>query len=154
MRPTEPSRPISTPSYSCWAICIVRFTGHDNGAVYGAPKKRLDGVTHLKNLFLCGTDQGFVGIIGTITSARFEGMGSIDRVNLIWNILDGGLTAEDFPHIATQSRFTGRKSDFAPTISAQSSDADKSAFGLVDSSTVTQRSTTSCAQPGSVGFIR
>ena len=35
----------------------------------------------------------------------------------------GGLTAEDFPHIAVQSRFTGRKSDFAPTISKQSSDA-------------------------------
>ena len=34
----------------------------------------------------------------------------------------GGLTAEDFPHIATQSRFTGRKSDFAPRISAQSSE--------------------------------
>ena len=47
---------------------IVRFTGHDNGAVYGAPEKQLDGATHLKNLFICGTDQGFVGIIGAITS--------------------------------------------------------------------------------------
>ena len=47
---------------------IVRFTGHDNGAVYGAPDKQLDGTTHLKNLFICGTDQGFVGIIGSITS--------------------------------------------------------------------------------------
>ena len=47
---------------------IVRYTGHDNGAVYGAPDKQLDGVTHLKNLFICGTDQGFVGIIGSITS--------------------------------------------------------------------------------------
>ena len=47
---------------------IVRFTGHDNGAVYGAPEKQLDGRTHLKNLFICGTDQGFVGIIGSITS--------------------------------------------------------------------------------------
>ncbi|MBA2771550.1 MAG: sigma-54-dependent Fis family transcriptional regulator [Sphingomonas sp.] len=34
-----------------------------------------------------------------------------------------GLTAEDFPHIAIQSRFTGRKTDFAPRISKQSSDA-------------------------------
>jgi DNA-binding NtrC family response regulator len=33
------------------------------------------------------------------------------------------LTAEDFPHIASQSRFTNRKSDFAPQISKQSSDA-------------------------------
>lgn len=47
---------------------IVRFTGHDNGAVYGAPEKQLDGCTHLENLFVCGTDQGFVGIIGSITS--------------------------------------------------------------------------------------
>jgi phytoene dehydrogenase-like protein len=47
---------------------IQRFTGHENGAVYGAAKKRYDGTTHLKNLFLCGTDQGFVGIIGSIIS--------------------------------------------------------------------------------------
>lgn len=47
---------------------IVRYTGHDNGAVYGAPEKQFDGATHLDNLFLCGTDQGFVGIIGSITS--------------------------------------------------------------------------------------
>jgi hypothetical protein len=36
--------------------------------VYGAPDKQLDGRTHLDNLFICGTDQGFVGIIGSITS--------------------------------------------------------------------------------------
>ncbi len=47
---------------------IRRFTFHDNGAVYGAPRKRLDGTTHLKNLFLCGTDQGYVGIVGAIVS--------------------------------------------------------------------------------------
>jgi phytoene dehydrogenase-like protein len=47
---------------------IRRFTSHDNGAVYGATAKRLDGTTHLKNLFLCGTDQGFVGIVGAIVS--------------------------------------------------------------------------------------
>ncbi|MGE0759231.1 MAG: phytoene desaturase family protein [Pirellulaceae bacterium] len=47
---------------------IRRFTWHDNGAVYGAPEKRLDGTTHLPNLFLCGSDQGFVGIIGSIVS--------------------------------------------------------------------------------------
>ena len=47
---------------------IHHFTGHHNGAVYGAPDKRLDGRTGLKNLFLCGTDQGFVGIIGSIVS--------------------------------------------------------------------------------------
>jgi phytoene dehydrogenase-like protein len=47
---------------------IRRFTWHDNGAVYGAPDKQLDGTTHLSNLFLCGTDQGFVGIIGAMMS--------------------------------------------------------------------------------------
>jgi phytoene dehydrogenase-like protein len=47
---------------------IRRFTGHENGAVYGAPEKQLSGKTHLKNLFVCGTDQGYVGIIGTLIS--------------------------------------------------------------------------------------
>jgi phytoene dehydrogenase-like protein len=47
---------------------IVRFTGHENGAVYGSPEKHLDGRTHLDNLFICGTDQGLVGVIGSITS--------------------------------------------------------------------------------------
>ena len=47
---------------------IRRFTWHDHGAVYGAPEKQLDGTTHLPNLFLCGTDQGFVGIVGAMVS--------------------------------------------------------------------------------------
>ena len=47
---------------------VHRFTGHERGAIYGAPKKRYDGRTHLKNLYLCGTDQGMVGIIGALVS--------------------------------------------------------------------------------------
>lgn len=47
---------------------VLRFTGHDNGAIYGTPEKQFDGRTHLDNLFVCGTDQGFVGIIGSIVS--------------------------------------------------------------------------------------
>ena len=47
---------------------IRRFTGRSNGAVYGVPEKRYDGRTHLNNLYICGTDQGFVGIVGTIIS--------------------------------------------------------------------------------------
>ncbi|MCE9604703.1 MAG: NAD(P)/FAD-dependent oxidoreductase [Planctomycetia bacterium] len=47
---------------------VVRYTGHVGGAIYGAPKKRYDGMTFLPNLFLCGTDQGFVGIIGALVS--------------------------------------------------------------------------------------
>lgn len=47
---------------------IRRFTGHENGAVYGAPQKQYDGTTPVGNLYLCGTDQGFVGIIGSLLS--------------------------------------------------------------------------------------
>jgi phytoene dehydrogenase-like protein len=47
---------------------IERFTWHQGGTVYGAPQKQLDGRTHLSNLYICGTDQGFVGIIGAIIS--------------------------------------------------------------------------------------
>jgi DNA-binding NtrC family response regulator len=32
------------------------------------------------------------------------------------------LTAEDFPHIAVQSRFTNRRTDFAPTLTKSKSD--------------------------------
>lgn len=47
---------------------VKKFTGHLNGAIYGAPRKIRDGRTHLKNLYLCGTDQGFLGIIGAMLS--------------------------------------------------------------------------------------
>ena len=47
---------------------VERFTWHDHGAVYGSPTKRIDGRTHLDNVFICGTDQGFVGIVGAIIS--------------------------------------------------------------------------------------
>ena len=47
---------------------IERYTGHINGAVYGAPAKVRDGRTRLKNLYICGTDQGFLGIVGAMLS--------------------------------------------------------------------------------------
>jgi phytoene dehydrogenase-like protein len=47
---------------------IYRFTGHLNGAVYGTPYKIKTGRTHLENLFICGTDQGFLGIVGAMLS--------------------------------------------------------------------------------------
>lgn len=47
---------------------IYRYTWHDNGAVYGAPEKRLDGTTKYPHLYICGTDQGYIGIIGTLIS--------------------------------------------------------------------------------------
>jgi phytoene dehydrogenase-like protein len=49
-------------------LTIHRFTGHADGAIYGSAQKRRDGTTHLKNLFICGNDQGLVGIVGTIIS--------------------------------------------------------------------------------------
>lgn len=47
---------------------IHRFTGRLNGAVYGTPDKIKTGKTHLDNLFICGTDQGFLGIVGAMLS--------------------------------------------------------------------------------------
>jgi phytoene dehydrogenase-like protein len=47
---------------------IHRFTGHINGAVYGTPNKTKMGTTRLENLFICGTDQGFLGIVGAMLS--------------------------------------------------------------------------------------
>ena len=60
---------------------IHHFTGHFNGAVYGSPNKLKDGRTRLTNLFLCGTDQGFLGIIGAMLSG-------ISMANL--HVLQGG----------------------------------------------------------------
>lgn len=47
---------------------VRKYTGHLNGAIYGAPNKIKDGRTHLENLYLAGTDQGFLGIIGAMLS--------------------------------------------------------------------------------------
>ncbi len=47
---------------------IQKFTGHCNGAVYGSPRKIRDGHTDWSNLYLCGTDQGFLGIVGALLS--------------------------------------------------------------------------------------
>lgn len=47
---------------------IYKYTGHLNGAVYGTPDKIKTGRTHLENLFICGTDQGFLGIVGAMLS--------------------------------------------------------------------------------------
>ena len=49
-------------------MTIHRFTGHADGAIYGSAQKSRDGTTHLKNLYICGNDQGMVGIVGTIIS--------------------------------------------------------------------------------------
>jgi len=47
---------------------ITKFSGHIGGAIYGAPVKHRQGRTPLENVYLCGTDQGFLGIIGAMLS--------------------------------------------------------------------------------------
>jgi phytoene dehydrogenase-like protein len=49
-------------------LTIIRYTGHFRGSIYGAPEKIRDGRTDLENLYLCGTDQGLLGIIGAMLS--------------------------------------------------------------------------------------
>ena len=47
---------------------VEKYTGHFRGAIYGSPEKRPDGRTPLSNVFLCGTDQGMLGIVGSMLS--------------------------------------------------------------------------------------
>lgn len=49
-------------------VTIERFTSKVGGAVYGSPVKVKDGRTPLPNLFLAGTDQGYLGIVGAMLS--------------------------------------------------------------------------------------
>lgn len=47
---------------------VEHFTGKLGGCVYGASRKRLDGSTPLANLHLIGTDQGLLGVTGSMLS--------------------------------------------------------------------------------------
>lgn len=47
---------------------IEKYTGHINGCVYGSTEKIRNGKTPLENIYLCGTDQGFLGIVGALLS--------------------------------------------------------------------------------------
>jgi phytoene dehydrogenase-like protein len=47
---------------------IERYTWHSHGTVYGSIDKVRDGRTPVKNLFIIGTDQGFLGIVGSMLS--------------------------------------------------------------------------------------
>ncbi len=49
-------------------LTIERFTGKGAGAVYGSPIKVKDGRTPWENLFIAGTDQGYLGIVGAMLS--------------------------------------------------------------------------------------
>ena len=47
---------------------IRHYTGHEGGAVYGSPRKLRTGKTDVEGLYIIGTDQGFLGIIGAALS--------------------------------------------------------------------------------------
>jgi phytoene dehydrogenase-like protein len=47
---------------------IERYTGRMRGAVYGSPRKHREGRTPFRRLYVCGTDQGYLGIIGAMLS--------------------------------------------------------------------------------------
>jgi hypothetical protein len=49
-------------------LTIERYTSKIGGAIYGNPTKTKDGNIGFNNLFLAGTDQGFLGIIGSMLS--------------------------------------------------------------------------------------
>jgi phytoene dehydrogenase-like protein len=49
-------------------LTVERFTAKKEGAIYGSPKKIKNGEIGYENLFLAGTDQGFLGIIGSMLS--------------------------------------------------------------------------------------
>lgn len=49
-------------------LTVQRYTGHLGGAIYGAPHKIRDGRTPCRNLVLIGTDQGYLGITGSMLS--------------------------------------------------------------------------------------
>ncbi len=69
-------RPVADPDYQAAVTAtdmftpttIVKYTGHVGGAIYGSSRKVKDGRTHLENLYLAGTDQGFLGIVGAMLS--------------------------------------------------------------------------------------
>jgi len=47
---------------------VHHYTGHENGAIYGSPDKHRSGDIGFENMFLIGTDQGLVGIVGAMSS--------------------------------------------------------------------------------------
>jgi len=49
-------------------LTLWRYTGRLNGAIYGSPTKLKDGRTAWENVYVCGTDQGFLGITGAMLS--------------------------------------------------------------------------------------
>ena len=49
-------------------VTIERYTSRLQGSVYGSPHKVKDGKTGFDNLCIAGTDQGYLGIVGSLLS--------------------------------------------------------------------------------------
>lgn len=47
---------------------IKKYTNHFGGTVYGSIDKSRNGLTNINGLTICGTDQGFLGIVGSMLS--------------------------------------------------------------------------------------
>lgn len=47
---------------------VEHYTRHFGGTIYGSPDKRRDGNTSIEGLHLIGTDQGYLGIVGSMLS--------------------------------------------------------------------------------------
>ncbi|MGE0708102.1 MAG: phytoene desaturase family protein [Planctomycetota bacterium] len=47
---------------------VWHFTRHLEGAIYGSPRKLRSGRTPIAGLYVAGTDQGFLGIVGAMLS--------------------------------------------------------------------------------------
>ena len=49
-------------------LTVEHYSGKAKGALYGSPLKIKDGRTDYENLFIAGTDQGYLGIVGSMLS--------------------------------------------------------------------------------------
>ena len=49
-------------------VTVERYTSRTQGAVYGSPEKIKEGTTNFENLYIAGTDQGYLGIVGSMLS--------------------------------------------------------------------------------------
>jgi phytoene dehydrogenase-like protein len=62
---------------------VERYTFHHQGCVYGSETKLRDGRTGIEGLVIIGTDQGFLGIVGSLLSgismANYHGFPTLDK---------------------------------------------------------------------------
>ncbi len=49
-------------------LTITRYTGHKGGSIYGSAAKIRNGLLDMEGVYIIGTDQGFLGIVGALLS--------------------------------------------------------------------------------------